>query len=91
MKLVTEGFFFNNEKHEKTRKKFMEAALTARMRRYSHEIFSCHFVSFVVKKIPLSLGFTDVFPFELQKTEPLQTPENKPGVLHCILDETVKT
>ena len=29
----------------------MEAALTAGMRRTSHEIFSGHFVSFVVKKI----------------------------------------
>jgi len=38
----------------------MEAALTASMRRTSHEIFSGHFVSFVVKKIPLSPSFTDV-------------------------------
>jgi len=51
-------FFLNNEKHEKTRKNFMEAALTASMRRTSHEIFSRLFVLFVVKKIPLSPGFT---------------------------------
>ena len=40
----------NNEKHETTRKNFMKAALTASMRRTLHEIFSGHFVSFVVKK-----------------------------------------
>jgi len=39
VKLVTARFFLNNEIHEKTQKKFMEAALTARMRRYAHEIF----------------------------------------------------
>jgi len=59
VKLVTEGFFLNSEKHETTRKNFMAVALTAGMRRTLHEIFSGHFVSFVVKKIPLSLGFTD--------------------------------
>jgi len=32
----------------------MEVSLTASMRRPFHEIFSGHFVSFVVKKIPLS-------------------------------------
>ena len=48
--LVTEEFFLNNEKHETTRKKFMEAALTASMRRSSHAIFSGYLVSFVVKK-----------------------------------------
>ena len=51
---VTEEFFLNNEKHETTRKNFMETALAAGIRRDSHEIFSCHSVSFVVKKIPLS-------------------------------------
>jgi len=40
----------NNEKHETTRKNFMEVALTASMHRTLHEIFSGHFVSFVVKK-----------------------------------------
>src|SRR5574344_657699 len=50
VKLGTEKFFLNNEMHETTRKNFMEAALTVRIRRYLHEIFSCHFVSFVVKK-----------------------------------------
>ncbi len=40
VKPVTGKFFLNNEKHEKTRKNFMEAALTANMRRTSHEIFS---------------------------------------------------
>ena len=58
VKLVTEGFFLNNEKHETTRKNYMEAALTASMRRTLHEIFSGHFVSFVVKKYhrhPVSL------------------------------------
>ena len=59
VKLVTEEFFSNNEKRETTRKNFMEAALTAGMRRTSHEIFSGHFVSFVVKKIPMSPSFTD--------------------------------
>ncbi|MDD3954611.1 MAG: hypothetical protein PHY82_11925, partial [Lentisphaeria bacterium] len=44
IKLVTEEFFLNNEKHETTRKNFMEAALTASMRRTSHEIFSGHWV-----------------------------------------------
>ena len=45
----------------------MEAALTARMRRTSYEMFSSHFVFFVVKKT-LSPGFTHVFPLELHKT-----------------------
>jgi len=71
VKPVTGKFFLNNEKHEKTRKKFMEAALTANMRRTSHEIFSSHFVSFVVKK-SLSPGLTDLFPLELHKTEALR-------------------
>jgi len=57
--LLTEKFFLNNETHETPRKNFMEAALTASMRRTSHEIFSGHFVSFVVKKRPLSHSFTD--------------------------------
>ncbi len=35
----------------------MEAALTVSMSRTSHEIFSGHFVSFVVKKIPLSTTY----------------------------------
>ena len=65
VKLVTEEFFLNNEKHETTRKNFMEAALTAGMRRTSHEIFSGHFVSFVVKKIPVSPSFTDALHSEL--------------------------
>ena len=66
VKLVTEGFFLNNEKHETTRKNFMEAALTASMRRTLHEIFSGHFVSFVVKKYhrhPVSLTH---YPFHLR-------------------------
>ncbi len=46
--------FFNNEKHKKTRKNFMEATLTARLRRSSHEFFSSPFVFFVVKKIPVT-------------------------------------
>ena len=50
VKLGYRGIFFNNEKHETTRKNCMEAALTASMRRTSHAIFSGHFVSFVVKK-----------------------------------------
>ena len=50
VKLGNRGILFNNEKHETTRKNFMEAALTASMRRTSHAIFSGHFVSFVVKK-----------------------------------------
>jgi len=54
VKPVTGKFFLNNEKHEMTRKNFMEAALTARMRRTSPEIFSSHFVSFVVKNIPVT-------------------------------------
>jgi hypothetical protein len=45
-----EEVFLNNEKHEKTRKKFMGVALTAIMCRISHEFFSGLFVSFVVKK-----------------------------------------
>jgi len=57
LKLLTEEFFLNSEKHETTRKNFMKAALTASMRRTSHKIFSGHFVSFVVKKIPLSPNF----------------------------------
>ena len=52
VKLVTE-VFLNNEKHETTRKNFMEVALTASMRRTLHEIFSGHFVSFRCKKILL--------------------------------------
>jgi len=38
--VVTEEFFLNNEKHETTRKNFMEAALTAEMHCSPHEIFS---------------------------------------------------
>jgi len=66
VKLVTEGFFLNNEKHKTTRKNFMEAALTASMRRTLHEIFSGHFVFFVVKKYhrhPVSLTH---YPFHLR-------------------------
>ncbi len=40
VKLVKEEFFLNNEKHETPRKKFMEAALIARKRCYSHDFFS---------------------------------------------------
>ncbi len=43
VKLGTEKFFLNNEMHETTRKNFMEAALTAKIRRYFHEIFSCYY------------------------------------------------
>ena len=49
----------NNEKHKMPRKNFMAGGLFANMRRSSHEIFSGHFVLFVVKKIPQSPSFAD--------------------------------
>jgi hypothetical protein len=55
---VGEKFFLNNEMPERTRKNFMEMALSARTSRIFHEIFSCPFVFLVVKK-PLSPSFTD--------------------------------
>ena len=58
MKLVTDKFFYN-EKHEKTRKNFMEEALTARMHRYTMKFFRVILRLFVVKKNchPVSLTF----------------------------------
>ena len=42
--------FFTTKKHKMTRKNFMGAALTASMRRTSHEIFRVILCLFVVKK-----------------------------------------
>jgi len=49
VKLVTEEFFFNNEKHETTRKKFIGWMTHACNQSSFHEILSGLFGSFVVK------------------------------------------
>ena len=66
---MTEAFFYN-EKHERTRKNFMEVAFSVRMCRAYHEIFSCPLVSLVVKK--LSPSFTDAL-HHMRKVRPDQT------------------
>jgi len=46
------GRFFNNEKPEKTRKKFMEVAVTYWYASFLPWFFPCLFGFFVVKKSP---------------------------------------